>query len=195
MRYLSAVVVAIAVIAATAPAAHAAKVTKLRISGASSWQQWIERDTFGQDHLGAWYQRACSPQEPRITYTLVRTTEPADSTMPTRVIYTGFLVPLSGGGKTGGAGQAHDEAIGPVSEPLHDAFYGQAGRDPDSSQINHIGSALLSINVATNQPTDLLLNWRVVRYRGISKPAGACAEAGLPTYNVVAKPPAVSPAA
>lgn len=193
MRTLSALAAAIAVVAVTTPAAHAAKVTKLRITGAPSWQQWIERDTLGQDHLGVWFQRACSPQEPRISYTLARTSEPAGSTMPTRVIYTGFVVPLSGG-KAAGGGQAHEEALGPVSEPLHDAFYGQAGRDPDSSQINHIGSALLSANVATDQPTDLLLNWRVVRYRGISKPAGACAEASLPTYNVLAKPP-VSPAA
>lgn len=192
MRRFVLALTVLAIAGVSAPAADAARVTSLRVTGAPSWEQWIERGTVTQGHLGLYSQTACSPREPRITYNLVRTSEPASSTGPVLVNYTGILWPLTLGKQLGGGSQQHVLSFGPVSHPLHVAFYGQSSRDPDFTSINGIGRWVLAVAVDVRQPTDLLVNWRSVNYRGVVKPAGACVAAGLDTYNVraIEPPPA-----
>ena len=189
MRRFALILTAVALTAASVPAAHAARVTSLRVTSAPSWEQWIEQGTVRQGHLGFWEQTACSRTEPRISYTLTRTTEPATSSGPVSVNYAGVMFPLTLGPRIGGAAQQHELAFGPVSVAMHDVFYGQAGRDPNSTPINQLGRWVLAFNVDTRAPGDVFLNWRSVNYRGVAKPAGACAAAGLDTYNVLAVGP------
>lgn len=190
MRRLSSLVLAILlIILIGAASAHAARVSQLRLTS-SSWEQWIEQGTLREGHLGIWEQTGCSRTEPRISYTLARTSEPPTATGPVQVGYAGVLFPLTLGPRVGGAAQRHELAFGPVSVLMHDAFYGQAGRDPDNTPINQIGRWVLSVNVDTGAPGDIFRNWRSVNYRGVKKPAGACAAAGLDTYNVLAAAPA-----
>lgn len=189
MRHLVMILIAAVLTVASVPVAQAARVTNLRVTAAPSWEQWIEQGTVKQGHLGFWEQTACSRTEPRLTYTLARTTEPATSTTPVPVGYLGTMVPLTLGPRIGGAAQQHLVEFGPVSVPMHDVFYGQAGRDPNSTPINQLGRWILAVNVDARGATDLLRNWRTVKYRGVAKPAGACAAAGLDTYNVLAVGP------
>ncbi|MGK2936736.1 MAG: hypothetical protein ACSLFR_02865 [Solirubrobacteraceae bacterium] len=192
MRRLVLALTVVALTAASAPGAHAARVTKLRVTAAPSWEQWIEQDTLREGHLGIWEQTGCSRTEPRISYTLTRTSEPATYLGPVSVNYVGVMFPLTLGKQLGGGAQQHEVPFGPVSILMHDAFYGQAGRDPDNTPMNQVGRWVLAFNVDTRAPGDVFLNWRSVNYRGVKKPAGACAAAGLATYNVlaVAPPPA-----
>lgn len=189
MRRLLLTMTIVALAGALAPAAHAARATNLRVT-APSWEQWIEQGTLREGHLGIWEQTGCSRTEPRISYTLARTSEPPTATGQVQVGYAGFLFPLTLGPRVGGAAQRHELPFGPVSVLMHDAFYGQAGRDPDNTPVNQIGRWVLNVNVDTGAPGDIFRNWRTVNYRGVKKSAGACAAAGLDTYNVLAAAPA-----
>ncbi|UUY03848.1 hypothetical protein LRS13_24860 [Svornostia abyssi] len=189
MRRLLLTMTIVALTATLAPTAHAARATNLRVTTAPSWEQWIEQGTLREGHLGIWEQTACSRTEPRISYTLARTSEPPTATGPVQVGYAGVLFPLTLGPRVGGAAQRHELPFGPVSVSLPDAFYGQAGRDPNNTPVNQIGRWVLSFYVDTGAPGDIFRNWRTVNYRGVKKPAGACAAAGLDTYNVLAAAP------
>lgn len=187
MRRFVLALAVLAIAGVCAPGAQAAKVTNLRITTAPLWEQWIEEGTVEQGAYGP-VQRACSRTEPRISYTLVRTFEPpTDPAFPT-LGYAGISFPLDLRGRAQGATQQHVKEFGPVSDPIHFAFYGQSGRDEDATAFNQLGRRLIALWVDVRRSTDPLVNLRTVRYRGVLKPAGACAQAGLATYNVIAVP-------
>lgn len=192
MRRLPVVLALLAITGVSAPAADAARVTKLRVTTAPSWEQWIERGTATQGAFG-FVQTACSRTEPRISYTLAPTTEAPGEYLPT-FTYSGISFPATLTGRPEGTyHQRHIVPIGtPVSHPIHFAFHGQSGRDPNAAYFNQLGRRFVVFWLDVDGPLDRLLNLRGVPYRGLLKPTGACAAAGLEPYNVIAieQPPA-----
>lgn len=193
MRRLLAALGVLATAGASTPAADAAKVTKLRVTTAPSWEQWIEREPATPGPFGL-QRNACSRLEPHITYTLAPTTD-AERGSPSfagALTYVGASIPLTFTGVPEGPFyQAHSFVpFGtPVSHPISFAFAPQSGRDPYGSYFSQVGRRLVIFSIDVGgPPTDQLVNLRAVRYRGVWKPAGACAAAGLPTYTVIRQP-------
>lgn len=176
------------VLAVTAPAAHGALVTNMRLSGSPSWEQWIERDTVRFTGFG-WVQTACSPREPTLSFTLRRTSEPESELAFANFVYLGVYVPLDLRSKYQATGWLRSTDFGPVSLPLHEAMRKADGQYPGSTQISQVGRGLLFVGLSVGQPTDLL-NVRKTTYRGVSVVKGACAAAGLDTYEASAPAPA-----
>lgn len=172
---------------AGAPTAHGAvsQVQGLRVSGGPTWEQWIERDTERQNSLGFWLQTACSAREPAITYRLAPTSGTPAPGAGRSVLHVGIMYPLRLGQQLGGGGVRDWVPYGPVAVPMHAAWFEQ-GRFYSATILNQVGRRLLAFYVDGGSPLDVVRNWRSVRYTGVLTPAGACAQAGVPTYDVLA---------